>query len=347
MITNNSAPARIHAIDLFCGIGGLTHGLEMSGIEVRAGFDIDPSCGFAYRANNQKSEFIAVDVRSLNFHDLAPYYKDADITVMVGCAPCQPFSALTRKTNPSLNDNCSLVREFVRLIGEGTPDLISMENVPGLVKHDAFKEMLSVLDSLGYQYVYGVLSCADYGVPQTRKRLVLVASRIGTIALPSPVERRTNIAEFIQCLPPLEDGETSQDDPAHTTLPLSSQNRQRIRQSKPGGTWQDWDQSYINKCHQKAYYPAPYGRMHWDSMAPTITTQFCYYSTGRFGHPTQNRTISVREAALLQTFPVGYQLLESDKKVTIWKIARHIGNAVPVKLAEAIGKSIMEGANAR
>ena len=130
-------------------------------------------------------------------------------------------------------------------------------------------------------------------------------------------------------------------------MPLSETNRSRIRQSKPGGSWHDWEAHLVSKCHTKAYYPAPYGRMRWDAPAPTITTQFCYYSTGRFGHPTQHRAISVREGALLQTFPPDYALIESpDPAPPIHKLARQIGNAVPVKIAQAIGRSLMEAAHA-
>ena len=347
MRKKNNGLWRVHAVDLFCGIGGLTHGLGMSGIDVKAGFDIDLSCRYAYETNNHGSEFIATDVRSIHFRDIAPYYKDADFTVMVGCAPCQPFSAHTRRTQNSQVDNYSLVRKFTSLVKEGTPDLVSMENVPGLVKQKAFDELLATLNLLGYQYDYDILPCANYGVPQNRKRLVLLASGLGEISLPCPRGEKTTVADFIQSLPTLEDGQTSPDDPAHATLPLSPKNRQRILQSKPGGSWKDWEKDIINKCHRKAYYPASYGRMRWNALAPTITTQFCYYSTGRFGHPRQHRTISVREAALLQTFPGKYKLIEKGKPLVIRQMARHIGNAVPVKLAEAIGKSIMEGANVR
>ena len=344
MIKKNSNLRRICAIDVFCGIGGLTHGLGLAGVNVKAGIDVDPSCQYVYEANNPDSNFLHADVRTIRSEDIAPYYKDADVSLMVGCAPCQPFSAHTRRLESPRSDNCSLVGEFARLIGEATPDVISMENVPGLAKHNAFEELLSTLDELGYKWCdYDVLSCSDYGVPQNRKRLVLLASRLGEISLPSPTPTITTVADLIRGLPAIEDGHASPDDPAHASLPLSSMNRKRIRQSIPGGTWRDWDEEIVNECHRKAYYPAPYGRMRWDAAAPTITTQFCYYSTGRFGHPKQHRAISVREAALLQTFPGDYKLTEDDKPVTIRKMARHIGNAVPVKLAEAIGKSILEG----
>ena len=347
MFIKNSNFRRVLAVDIFCGVGGLTYGLGLSGISVKAGFDINPACQYIYEANNRESKFIPADVRRIRFSDIAPYYEDADVTVMVGCAPCQPFSAHTRKARSSQTDDCSLVREFARLVKEGTPDLVSMENVPGLAKHESFDEFLAILSGLGYKCDYDVLSCANYGVPQRRKRLVLLASRLGKISLPEPTGEKTTVAEFIRGLPAIEDGQSLLDDPAHVTLPLSEKNRRRIRQSKPGGSWKDWDENLVSRCHHKAYYPAPYGRMRWDAPAPTITTQFCYYSTGRFGHPEQQRTISIREAALLQTFPSEYELAKKGEPLVIHEMARHIGNAVPVKLAQAIGESIMESANVR
>ncbi len=337
---------KIAAVDLFCGIGGLTRGLKSSGIEVRAGFDIDPTCRYAYEANNRGASFFEADIRSLHADDIAPHFKGADVTVLVGCAPCQPFSSHTRKSNSNRANDCSLLGEFSRLIKECEPDVVSMENVRGLSKHDAFSEFLDVLTGLEYKYDYDVVSCAGFGVPQNRKRLVLLASKLGQISLPCPAESNTTVADFIQGLPPIGDGETCKDDPVHASLPLSEINKQRIKQSKPGGSWKDWDPDLVNECHRKAYYPAPYGRMRWDAMAPTITTQFCYYSTGRFGHPEQDRTISVREAALLQTFPADYKLFEDKRRLAIREIARHVGNAVPVKLAKALGLAIREYANA-
>ena len=336
---------KIHAVDLFCGIGGLTYGLKLAGIEVKAGFDIDSSCRYAYETNNRGTRFYDDDVRKLHFRDLAKHYRGADVTVLAGCAPCQPFSAHNRKNyDPTAND-CSLLEEFARLIQQGVPDLVSMENVSGLIRHETFEKFLEILNELGYQYAHDVLSCADYGVPQNRKRLVLLASKLGEIHLPSPTHETTTVKDHILKLPAIKAGHTAPDDPAHTTLELSRVNRKRIQQSKPGGSWRDWRKDIVNECHKKAHYPASYGRMRWDAPAPTITTQFCYYSTGRFGHPEQHRTISVREAAMLQTFPPKYRLAKDKSHLQVREMARHIGNAIPVKLAQAIGQSIVEASN--
>ena len=332
---------KIHAVDLFCGIGGLTHGLSNSGISVKLGVDIDVSCKYVYEENNKGSKFVNADIRDIQFEDIASYYEDADIKVLVGCTPCQPFSAHTRKNHfASKNKDCSLVLEFARIVEEGKPDIVSMENVPGLAKHNAFHKFVSKLKYWGYECCYNVVSCSQYGVPQTRRRLVLLASKLGKINLCAPTKRVPVIADFIKGLPEISDGQTSCDDSIHVSLRLSEKNLERIKQSRPGGSWKDWESKIVSKCHRKAYYPAPYGRMRWDAPAPTITTQFCYYSTGRFGHPEQNRAISVREAALLQTFPSGYKFAKPGAPIVVRDLARHVGNAVPVKLAENIGRSI-------
>lgn len=335
----------IHAVDLFCGIGGLTHGLARSGVAVKAGFDNDESCRYAYEANNYGSQFVAADIRDIGREHIEPYFAGAKASVLVGCAPCQPFSAYNRKLKTEAD--CALVYEFARLIEETRPDFVSMENVPGLAKHDAFADFLETLEHLEYDSDAAIVVCSDYGIPQKRKRLVLLASRLGSIRVPRCSPGGGTVREFIGALPPIGDGEAHPDDPAHITLALSTINKRRIRQSKPGGTWKDWDDDLLSPCHRGAYYPAPYGRMHWDDTAPTITTQFCYYSTGRFGHPEQDRAISVREAALLQTFPIDYELWDKGRPLFVRDAARHVGNAVPVKLAHAIGTSIVEAVDVR
>lgn len=328
----------IRAVDVFCGIGGLSYGLRSAGIEVVLGLDIDASCRYAYETNNAGAVFLETDVREVSFADFEGYYDQSEVVALVGCAPCQPFSSHTRRNTP--DEDCELVDEFARLIREGIPDLVSMENVPGLAKHESFRRLLEVLENLEYEVDHDIINFYDYGVPQRRRRLVMVASRRGPAALPEPTDAGGNVADFIRDLDPIAAGHTCAEDSAHTTLPLSPTNLERIRQSKPGGTWKDWDQALVNPCHKRAHYPAPYGRMSWDEPAPTITTQFCYYSTGRFGHPTQDRAISVREGALLQTFPNAYELVDPDDDMPICKLARHIGNAVPVKIGQMIGSSL-------
>lgn len=347
MMAATSISPRIHAVDLFCGIGGLTHGLRLAGVEVKAGLDVDSTCRFAFEANNDGAEFIRKDIREIDFTDLEPYYRSAEFTALVGCAPCQPFSAHNRRKAKSDADiDCSLVSKFGRLVKEGKPDFVSMENVPGLAKHPVYDDFVETLRRLDYQFTATTVRCERHGVPQKRRRLVLLASRRSSIELPDRTAPPQTVGDCIRHLPMLEDGGCSPDDPAHASLRLSPKNRDRIAQSKPGGSWADWDDCLLNECHRNAYYPAPYGRMRWDHLAPTITTQFCYYSTGRFGHPEQNRAISVREGALLQTFPRDYILTDEANPVPIRELARRVGNAVPVKLGSAIGAAFKESLDA-
>lgn len=337
----------IHAVDLFCGIGGLTHGVQNEGITVGAGIDIESSCKHAYETNNSPAKFIPSDIQDIKFSDIAKYYEKADYKLLMGCAPCQPFSAHTRKNSSSSDDGkCLLIKEFSRLVQEGDLDIVSMENVPGLAKHPEFSNFLNLLEEMGYHTWVDVVSCADYGVPQKRKRLVLLASKLGAISLLPPLKQRKRVvSDFIEKMPPVESGKSQKKDRFHISLSLSEKNLKRIRQSVAGGKRENWTDDIKCKCHENAHYPAPYGRMEWGVPAPTITTQFCYYSTGRFGHPDQDRTITLREAALLQTFPRKYEFVPKGEKIVIKNMARHIGNAVPVKLAEIIGKSIRKHIN--
>ena len=332
----------VQAVDVFCGIGGLTRGLRTAGIRVVAGADVDPSCRYAYEINNPDTTFLEADIRDIGFSDLEPHFGTSDLVALVGCAPCQPFSAHTRGTGST--DDCALVGEFARLVRECAPDLVSMENVPGLAKHDSFGDLIGLLKDLDYHIRFDILNFHDYGVPQRRRRLVMLASRCGPITLPKPTGQTAKVADFIRDLEPIAAGQTCPNDSVHTCLPLSPTNLERIQQSKPGGTWKDWDEKLVSPCHSRAHYPASYGRMQWNEPSSTITTQFCYYSTGRFGHPSEDRAISVREAALLQTFPTDYKLVDPDTSVPIHRLARHVGNAVPVKIGELIGESLLYSA---
>ncbi len=337
-------PVAIGAVDLFCGIGGLTHGLQMAGVAVKAGFDIDPSCQYGFESNNAGAEFVHRDIRLIDFKEIEHYYEGADITALVGYALCQPFSGHNR-CRPKSDADCSLVEKFAKLAKEGMPDFVSMENVPGLQRHRFFHDFVEMLDASGYATNHAVVRCEFHGVPQKRRRLVLLASRLGPISMLKRTAAPATVGDCIGNLPPIAEGLSHPDDPAHVSLPLSPMNKKRIIQSRPGGSWKDWEEGLVNDCQRKSHYPAPCGRMSWDDLAPTITTQFCYYSTGRFGHPEQNRAISVREGALLQTFPGDYSLVDENNPMTVRELSRHIGNAVPVNLGRAIGLSIMGALN--
>ncbi len=335
---------KIVAVDLFCGVGGLTHGLVRGGIEVKAGIDIDASCKFPFEANNA-SRFIKEDISNIKGSDIKSLLSEGNYTLIAGCAPCQPFSTYSRSSrNEKYEAQWPLVLEFGRLIKQTKPDLITMENVPQLVDHQVFQDFLALLK--GYSVWWKVVECSSYGVPQTRKRLVLLASRLGDkmLHLPESKSKLSTVKKAISGLPVIHAGERDPNDPLHAAASLSAINLERIRASKPGGTWRDWPTPLQAKCHQResgSTYPSVYGRMEWDKASPTITTQCFGYGNGRFGHPEQDRAISLREAAMLQTFPRRYKFVKSATEVKFNKLGRLIGNAVPVKLGEIIAKSLL------
>lgn len=344
----NSSVPEITAVDLFCGVGGLTCGLVRGGIRVVAGVDIDSQCRFPYESNNGVL-FVERSVRELAGNDIIKLFGDSKLSLLAGCAPCQPFSTYSRNSRKGrLDAKWDLVADFGRLVKDAAPDFVTMENVPQLLDHVVFKKFLEELK--GYNTWWKVIDCSRFGVPQTRKRLVLLASRLGPIEL-IPLdfnrEKAVTVRTAISQLPQLAAGEADPHDPLHVACRLSELNLLRIKASKPGGTWRDWDQSLIANCHRKASgdtYPSVYGRMKWDGPAPTITTQSFGFGNGRFGHPEQDRAITLREAAILQSFPDNYQFLPVHGKVRFSVLGRLIGNAVPVRVGEAIGNSLIKHA---
>jgi len=341
---------RAAAVDLFCGAGGLTRGLLDAGVKVIAGYDIDDSCKFAYEENNEGVRFRNESVADLRADELARLYPKGHTRVLVGCAPCQTFSKYTQGLRQANDPKWKLLTQFARLIRELKPAVVSMENVPELASYRVFYRFLSVLREEGFYFVQDpekwVVYCPDYGVPQNRRRLVILASRLGPIELIPPThrpERYLQVRDAIEKLPPLRPGEICKTDPLHRSASLTERNLRRIRASKPGGTWRDWPAALRADCHKgKAgkTYPSVYGRMEWDKPSPTITTQFYGYGSGRFGHPQQDRGLSLREGALLQSFPKSYQFVEPGAEYSFKGVGRLIGNAVPVRLGVAIGKSI-------
>ncbi len=341
-------------IDLFCGIGGLSHGFVKEGFDVIAGIDFEPSCKYPFEENND-AEFISKDIRDVKSKDINQLFGNAKIRILVGCAPCQPFSTYSFKSpdhsqEDSKKSKWGLLYEFARLIEEVKPEIVSMENVPGLAKFDksdVFVGFLKILNDNNYFVDYKIVDCTQYGIPQKRKRLVLLASRLGQISIIP--ETHTNPKNYVKVkdvighLESIQSGEISKKDPLHRATKLSDTNILRIKQSKPGGTWRDWDENLILDCHKKKSgkgYGSVYGRMKWDEPAPTMTTFCTGIGNGRFGHPEQDRAISLREAALIQTFPESYKFAENEKQISMTKLSTFIGNAVPVDLGKVIAKSI-------
>ncbi|EME3555110.1 DNA cytosine methyltransferase, partial [Enterococcus faecium] len=336
---------KINAVDLFCGVGGLTHGVQRAGINVIAGYDIEKECQYSYEHNND-AQFIYKDVKEIGPNEINELYpKDTEIKVLMGCAPCQPFSAYSHRYKESENrkQKMDLLDYFGKQVEFVQPDIVSMENVPQMQKDPVFHNFVELLKNNGYSVDWKVVYAPAYGVPQNRKRLLLLASKLGEIELLEPTYNKDSyptVRKAISHLKPIKAGEIDESDFLHRSRKLSDLNLIRIKNSKPGGTWKDWDERLLPNCYKKSSgksYKSVYGRLEWDKPSSTITTQFVGYGNGRFGHPEQNRALSLREGAILQTFPDDYKFVESSEKVIFSKLAMQIGNAVPPKLGEVIG----------
>jgi DNA (cytosine-5)-methyltransferase 1 len=351
----------VTAVDLFCGAGGVTYGLEQAGINVVAGIDIDSKSEYPYEENTDSS-FKRTDVRPLsqNPERVARMFPwDSDIDVLTACAPCQPYSTMghSKTMSTSDHDKWGLLDDLRKIVEYVEPDVVVTENVLQVRKDDVYADFVRTLDQMGYDIngddnknVY----CPEYGIPQNRKRWVLIASRHGRIKLPEPLytdeSEYPTVKETIDHLPPIEAGEVHESHELHRSRVLSEKNLQRIRNMEPGGDWRLWEreglQHLLADCHKKdsgRSYKAPYSRMRPDDPAPTITTQFYNYGSGRFGHydTSQDRALSILEGALIQTFPEDYDFFEEFEAVGVKNLGRLIGNAVPPRLAEITGKAIL------
>lgn len=337
---------KVETIDLFCGIGGLSYGLNRSGLTVSKGFDIEHFFKYGYEKNNP-GKYIVKDIRKISSKNL--FNRQTKIKILVGCAPCQPFSTYTTKYKYSEknSDKWNLLNEYLRLIKESTPHIISLENVPKLTKEKIFIEFIEELKQENYNIFYEIIDCSQYGIPQKRKRLVLLGSKFDEIELLKSINNKVvSVRETLKKnnLKKIKAGESNEEDFLHISPKLSPLNIKRIKASKPGGTWKDWDENLKLECHKRVSgksFSCVYGRIEPDKPSPTLTTQFYAYGTGRFGHPVEDRALSLREGALLQTFPKNYVFCQKNN-FTIPKIGKAIGNAVPPKLGEVIGKSIIE-----
>ncbi|HMK27643.1 MAG TPA: DNA (cytosine-5-)-methyltransferase [Chitinophagaceae bacterium] len=333
-------------IDLFCGVGGLSHGFVLEKFDLIAGVDFDLSCKYAYEKNNN-APFYHKNLTRTSSKFISSLFPPNAPRILVGCAPCQAFSPLSHKYKD--NDKWKLLYSFGRIIKDVRPDVISMENVPRLLDYDngnVFTDFCEILLSEGYDIYQRVVNAADYGVPQRRNRLILLASRLGKIELINETHKQEDhvtVWDAISHLPSIEAGEVSNKDELHRSRGLSDLNLKRILATPEGGGWKNWDKELILKCHKKETgksFRSVYGRMKRNEVAPTLTTQCTGYGNGRYGHPIQNRGISLREAAILQSFPIAYDLINPTEKFSLRKLETHIGNAVPVLLGRVIAKSI-------
>jgi DNA (cytosine-5)-methyltransferase 1 len=348
---------RYPAIDIYSGCGGLSLGLIEAGFEIRAAVEIDKVAAETYR-RNIGDVVINKDVRQINGEyilDVAGLERGKCV-LLAGCAPCQGFSAQNR--NKRKNDPRNfLVLEFVRLVKEIEPLFILMENVPGLINgtgRQLFERAREQLYDAGYTIKEEIINAADYGVPQIRMRAVIIGCREKiNLRLPEPTHSENpfdqsgrrlkpwrTVRDAIGDLPPIKAGEEHKTIIQHRAARLGEKNLLRIRNiPKNGGSRFDLPRELWLECHKrnpKAYRDV-YGRMSWDRPAPTLTGGCTNITKGRFGHPEQDRGISIREAARLQTFPDDFVFSGSMKQIQL-----QIGNAFPVLLARVIGETIVE-----
>ena len=336
------------SIDIFCGAGGLTRGLLNAGLDVVAGFDADGSLRDTYERNNPKSTFVHNHVQKVTAYDVLDHrsVSSNDDLVLVGCAPCQSFSTLIRDLRR--RPDARLLGEFGRLVELVRPAVVVMENVPGIARvpgYSTYRRFLATLRRCEYEIDVAILNAKDFGVPQNRRRLVLMASRTFKPSLPEPTHGANGqgyetVRRTVSMYPALKAGERHPSIPNHVTSSLSELSLKRIRATPHnGGGWHSWPRELKLDCHIRSPegHSDVYGRLRWDTPAPTLTSRCTSISNGRFAHPEQDRGISLREAAALQSFPDDYIFHGTHSG-----IARQIGNAVPVKLAEAIGRQILK-----
>jgi len=338
----------IKVFDFFSGCGGTSRGFRNAGMDVVFALDNDPDAARTFKQNLPGIHFVCDDIQNVSCEALQPLIDECKghPILFSGCAPCQPFTK-QKTTRHSDDDRRGLLNEFRRFVEWFRVEFVFVENVPGLqnVGDEAapLSDFVDTLDKLGYKCKREIIASQSYGVPQIRRRLALVASRLGPIVIPQKTHgpgtaspEFTRVEDWIRNLPHIAAGETDSSDPNHRAAGLSPLNLERIRATPPGGDRLSWPDPLRLKCHSNGYtgHTDVYGRMRWKQPASGLTTRCISLSNGRFGHPEQDRAISVREAACLQTFPRDYVFLGSLNST-----ARQVGNAVPVLVAECFGRS--------
>ena len=342
----------LKAVDFFCGAGGMSYGLQTAGIKILAGIDNDRLCKETYERNITGAKFINNDITDLNEFQLGSILnisKNDNNLIFAGCSPCQYWSKVRTDKTKSLK-SAFLLKNFERFIAHFKPGFVVVENVPGLAtnkKQSILPDFIEFLQQEGYAYNDGVINAIEYGVPQNRKRYLLIASRLtDSVSLPSP-EHNPNLVvkNYIGIANGFNNilaGHRDDSDFLHSAAILSEKNLKRIQLTqKSGGDRSSWKdnkslqiRAYIGKDN---IFRDVYARMYWDRPAPTITTRFNSFSNGRFGHPDEDRAISIREGATLQTFPTHFVFKGSNMA----SLARQIGNAVPPEIARRIGTHII------
>jgi DNA (cytosine-5)-methyltransferase 1 len=355
-LKSQGANREMRAIDFFCGAGGLTRGLLDAGLKVIAGFDADGRCKETYERNNPGTRFFQADICRLtaaNVWTVAGTCRTGDL-LLVGCAPCQPFSQYRNGKSGGAplgtdhqNHQATLLGAFARLVEAIRPGQVLIENVPGLTRvrgFSTYRRFLQMLYSADYSVAEEVLDAKHFGVPQNRRRYVLIAIRGRAASLPKKrfglgVGAYLTVRHAIAHYPPIRAGEAHPLIPNHRASAISPLNLSRLACTPhDGGDRRAWPGELVLDCHRNNHngHTDVYGRMAWDKPAPTLTARCHSISNGRYGHPEQDRAISLREAASLQTFRDSYVFYGSNEH-----IAAQIGNAVPVRFAEVLGRHIV------
>lgn len=335
------------AVDFFCSAGGVTCGLKQAGIDVLGGIDIDPACQVTYEKNND-AKYLCADVSTLSKKTLGKFFKirkNQREIIFVGCSPCQYYSNI--KTDKTKSEQTRLLlSDFQEFVEYFRPGYVFIENVPGLDKKpdSPLGKFKLFLTENGYVFDEKVLNAKYFGVPQNRRRYVLIATRLKK-KIKLPIENKAEINTVRNAIgdytiyQQIPAGHIDQTDLFHSSAALEDINIKRIRNTPhDGGDRRSWPIELQPDCYETHEgHTDVYGRMAWNRPSPTITTRFISYSNGRYGHPEQDRAISLREGATLQSFPIDYKFY-SESQGTISKM---IGNAVPPLLAKAIGEVLI------
>ena len=359
-MTKGEKHKNITAFDFFCGCGGTSRGFQNAGINIAFALDIDPDVKSTFTLNFPETIFCYKSITELTASDLQPALDRHKYSykLFCGCAPCQPFTKQNTES-PKRDARKNLLSRFGIIIDEFRPDFVFVENVPGLQKvpknkRGPFPAFKKLLKKIGYHITYGVVAAQDYGAPQLRRRFILLASKHGEICIPAPTHGKDRdnpyktVRDAIEDLPAIAAGETFKGPNVlnHRAADLSELNMERIKASDPdGGGRNNWPNKLWPGCYTRtdeegkthSGHTDCYGRLWWDKPSTGLTTRCISYSNGRFGHPEQNRAISIREAARLQGFDDEFEFTGN-----LASMARQIGNAVPVDLAYAMGKHFMK-----
>ncbi len=345
----------LKAIDFFCGIGGVTKGFLNMGIDVIAGVDIDIRCKETYEANNIRpngtsSKFFAEDITNFDTKKISELLKPNDKLVLIGCAPCQPFTTITQNLKGRKKER-GLLQCFSEIILKLKPEYLFLENVQGLNSPKNKIILDSFIESLHphYNIEPRIVNAKNYGVPQSRKRMILFAKRDGKIDYPNithgdkiGLKSVISLEKIISNLPKIKAGEQHAKLKNHVAGKLDKINLQRLKlQNKPGDGMEKWTIDLRLNSRKEGDYVGHkdvYARLRWNTPCGTLTTKFTSITNGRFAHPTQDRGLSILEGLIIQTFPKNYKMLFPAYTIQ----AKQIGNAVPVKLAEAFAKKVME-----